>query len=197
MYLIQLMHVKNIEGQEDVKNFQSTSENETVVPKKKIDIGGNDSNLINSTKDQLKSVDQIKVFKDSTLESTAENEKQIKVGSFSDLVSLANQDKDMELKYDLEKNVKLVRFEQGKIDINFNENLNKNFNKKLSQSLFKWTKKRWIISLSKEERANTLHEQKIERKKNILESEKNNSVYKKIINTFPDADLVDVKEEND
>ena len=197
MYLIQLMHVKNIEGQEDVKNFQSTSENETVVPKKKIDIGGNDSNLINSTKDQLKSVDQIKVFKDSTLESTAENEKQIKVGSFSDLVSLANQDKDMELKYDLEKNVKLVRFEQGKIDINFNENLNKNFIKKLSQSLFKWTKKRWIISLSKEEGANTLHEQKIERKKNILESEKNNSVYKKIINTFPDADLVDVKEEND
>ena len=197
MYLIQLMHVKNIEGQEDVKNFQSTSENETVVPKKKIDIGGNESNLINSTKDQLKSVDQIKVFKDSTLESTAENEKQIKVGSFSDLVSLANQDKDMELKYDLEKNVKLVRFEQGKIDINFNENLNKNFIKKLSQSLFKWTKKRWIISLSKEEGANTLHEQKIERKKNILESEKNNSVYKKIINTFPDADLVDVKEEND
>ena len=197
MYLIQLMHVKNIEGQEDVKNFQSTSENETVVPKKKIDIGGNDSNLINSTKDQLKSVDQIKVFKDSTLESTAENEKQIKVGSFSDLVSLANQDKDMELKYDLEKNVKLVRFEQGKIDINFNENLNKNFIKKLSQSLFKWTKKRWIISLSKEEGANTLYEQKIERKKDILESEKNNSVYKKIINTFPDADLVDVKEEND
>ena len=39
--------------------------------------------------------------------------------------------------------------------------------------------------------------QLIERKKNILESEKNNSVYKKIINTFPDADLVDVKEEND
>ena len=30
----------------------------------------------------------------------------------------------MELKYDLERNVKLVKFENGKIDINFNENLN-------------------------------------------------------------------------
>ena len=29
----------------------------------------------------------------------------------------------MELKYDLEKNVKLVKFENGKIDINFNENI--------------------------------------------------------------------------
>ena len=44
------------------------------------------------------------------------------------------RDKEMELKYDLERNVKLVKFENGKIDINFNENLNKNFIKKLSQS---------------------------------------------------------------
>ena len=48
----------------------------------------------------------------------------------------------MELKYDLERNVKLVKFETGKIDINFNENLNKNFIKKLSQNLFDWTGKR-------------------------------------------------------
>ena len=82
---------------------------------------------------------------------------------------MAEKDKDMELKYDLERNVKLVRFEYGKIDINFNENLNKNFIKKLSQSLFKWTNKRWIITLSKDESSKTLYQQKIDDKNQILD----------------------------
>ena len=38
---------------------------------------------------------------------------------------------------------------------------------------------------------------KIEGKKKLLENEKQNLVYKKILNTFPDADLIDVKEDND
>ena len=142
-------------------------------------------------------MEQIKVFKDKKLESGLDLKNKFEIRSFHDLVSMASNDKDMELKYDLERNVKLVKFEYGKIDINFNENLNKNFIKKLSQSLFKWTKKRWIISLSKEDGKSTLHEQKIEGKKKLLENEKQNLVYKKILNTFPDADLIDVKEDND
>ena len=197
MYLIQLMHVKNMDDYEIAKNFQSGSGSEPITHKKKIDGNGNDSNLINSTKDQLKSVEQIKVFKDKKLETDIDHENKLEIRSFSDLVSMASKEKDMELKYDLERNVKLVKFEYGKIDINFNENLNKNFIKKLSQSLFEWTKKRWIITLSKEKGANTLYEQEIKRKKNVLEHEKQNLVYKKILNTFPDADLIDVKEDND
>ena len=73
----------------------------------------------------------------------------------------------MELKYDLERNVKLVKFEDGKIDINFNENLNKNFIKKLSQSLFEWTGKRWIITLSKEENLKLFMKKKLIKKLNF------------------------------
>ena len=55
----------------------------------------------------------------------------------------------MKLKYDLEKNVNLVKFENGRIDISFNENLDKNFVKDLSTKLLQWTNKRWIITFSK------------------------------------------------
>jgi len=58
--------------------------------------------------------------------------------------------KEMQLKYDLEKNVSLVKFSNGQIEFSFNENINKNFIKNLSQKLFTWTGKRWIITLSKE-----------------------------------------------
>ena len=197
MYLIQLMHVKGLDEQEVIKNFPSSLGNDPIAHKKKIDENNKDSNLASPAKDQLKSVEQIKVFKEKNLESDLDHKNKFEVRSFSDLVTMAERDKDMELKYDLERNVKLVRFGHGKIDINFNENLNKNFIKKLSQSLFKWTNTRWIITLSKEEGQKTLHEKKIETKKNVLEREKQDSLYKEILNIFPDADLTDVKEDHE
>ena len=75
---------------------------------------------------------------------------------------MAEKNREMELKYDLERNVKLVKFENGKLDINFNESLNKNFIRKLSENLYKWTGKRWIITLSKDENSKTLHQSKID-----------------------------------
>ena len=44
----------------------------------------------------------------------------IKISSFQDLINQANKEKEIELKYDLERNVKLVSFNKGKIDISFN-----------------------------------------------------------------------------
>ncbi len=197
MFLIQLMHVKNLDDNEVVKNFSPSSILDPITNKKKIEESNNDPNLINSTKDQLKSTEQIKVFKDKNLESEKIIKKKIEIRSFDDLVTLAEKDKDAELKYDLERNVRLVKFDYGKIDINFNENLNKNFINKLSKILFKWTNKRWIITLSKEEGEKTIYEKKIESRKNFLNKEKQSLVYKKILDTFTDADLIDVKEDHE
>ena len=44
-----------------------------------------------------------------------------------------NKEKEIELNYDLERNVRLVSFSEGKIDISFNEKLNKNFNLMISK----------------------------------------------------------------
>ena len=72
-------------------------------------------------------------------------------------IILANKEKEVELKYDLERNVKLVSFNKGKIDISFNEKLNQNFIKNLTEKLLKWTGERWIISLSKNNDAKSLY----------------------------------------
>ena len=75
--------------------------------------------------------------------------------------------------------------------------MNKSFINKLAKSLFRWTNKRWIITLSKNEGEKTLHEKKIESRKNFLDKEKQNPVYREILDTFPDADLIDVKEDHE
>ena len=83
----------------------------------------------------------------------------------------------------------------GKIEINFNENLNKNFIKKLSQNLYNWTGKRWIITLSKNnENSKTFHENKKEEKTKELSEGKKSEVYNEITKAFSDAELLSVEE---
>ena len=100
----------------------------------------------------------------------------------------------MQLKYDLEKNVSLVKFSNGQMEFSFNENIDKNFIKNLSQRLFDWTGKRWIITLSKEKGQPTHQEIKLEKKQTQLEEAIKTNVYKKMLEAFSDAKLIDVEE---
>ena len=144
-------------------------------------------------------MNQVKTFTKNEIENKLKTEdtKNLKINSFSDLIKITEIKKEIELKYDLERNVKLSKFEDGKIDINFNENLNKNFIKKLSQSLYDWTGKRWIISLSKEENLKTYHQIKIDKKDEIFDKEKQSEAFKEVIKNFPDAKLIDVGTEDE
>ena len=148
---------------------------------------------MNFTKDQMKSTEQIKTLKNNEERSMGT----FQVKSFLDLINLSEKNKELGLKYDLERNVKLVSFEDGKIDINFNENLNKSFIKNLSLNLYKWTGKRWIISLSKDKSSKTYHEQNIEKNNKIIDEEKNSEIFKEMSKFFSDADLIEVREKDE
>ena len=121
----------------------------------------------------------------------------LEIKSFLDLINIANKEKEVELKFDLERNVKLVSFSKGKIDISFNEKLNKNFIKTLTEKLLKWTGERWIISLSKNEGKKTFYETNIEKKNENLIKEKESRIAKKLFSAFSDAELLEVKEKQD
>ena len=95
------------------------------------------------------------------------------------MIDQAKKEKEIELKFDLERNVKLVSFNKGKINISFNINLNKNFIKNLSEKLLLWTGERWIISLSKNDKAKSIYEQNIEKKSFQLEKFKESNYYVK------------------
>jgi len=99
----------------------------------------------------------------------------------------------MKLKYELEKNVNLVRFEKSRIEISFNDNLDKNFVKDLSSRLLDWTGQRWIISFSKEKGELTIKEKEKDQKIKLIEKAKKSDLYNTLINYFSDAELVDIK----
>ncbi len=81
-------------------------------------------------------------------------------------------------------------------DISFNESLSKDFIKNLSLKLNEWTGKRWMITLSKEEGETSIYETKNQLKEEIFKDIKQTEAYKKVLEAFPDAELIDVQEEN-
>ena len=196
MYVMQLIHLKNLEEKKETTNLNESSSIETEnFSSKKIDENKIESNLSNKAKNQLKSTEQIKT--NPIKKINHENGKsKIEITSFQDLIDYANKEKEIELKYDLERNVKLVSFNKGKIDISFNEKLNKNFIKNLTEKLLNWTGERWIISLSKNLEAKSLYEKNQENETNKINEFKKSKIAKELELAFPDARLIEVKDDD-
>jgi len=196
MYIMQLSHLKNIDSKKidvNLDNNDIQKSNENLVGKKN-ENDTQDNNISNQIKNQLKSTNQIKTNPLKKLSKINSNDK-IEITSFQDLIDQANKEKEIELKYDLERNVKLVSFNKGAIDISFNEKLNKNFIKNLTEKLLLWTGDRWIISLSKNTDAKSIYEKNQENKNNKIDEFKKSKIASDIQRVFPDAELIDLKEE--
>ena len=204
MFLIRLIHLKKIPKLEELLRNIETSQDKT--SSKEIETSSNIKNEIkediiketNQSTGQIKNIIQEKKEildndKISKLLNEHKNPPEA-VLSFNNLISLCLKHKEMQLKYDLERNVSLVKFSNGQMEFSFNENIDKNFIKNLSAKLFVWTGKRWIITLSKEKGQPTHQEIKLKKKQTQLEEAIKTNVYKKMLETFSDAKLITVEE---
>ena len=204
MLIMRLVHLKDLPSPEQVIDDVINSDTLEIAksPEQKDDFNdikpGTIINKQTSAKTQIKSIIQEKAEDfDRTpkiLEKKQDSRNLEIINSFEKLVEITNINKEIELKFDLERNVRVVKFENGKIDISFNEKLSKNFVRSLTEKLKLWTGERWIISLSKEVGKSTIFENKETFKKNLLQEALESEVYKKIKESFPDAELSDVEE---
>ena len=187
MLLIRLMYLKDFNKQD----FE-----EIIITKNKLDstINKNEISTNRKTIDQMKSTSQQDEIKPK-LKSNEINNKLL-INNFEELIYLCTKKKEIKLKYELETNINLVAFEQGRIEIAFNEDLDKDFIKELSTKLYEWTNQRWIISLSKKEGLKTRKEEEKINKEKIFKDVKKSKIYKEIIKILPDAELLEIKKNN-
>ena len=202
MLIFRLIHLKDLPSYEHVldalKNDNlnlSQKDNNLTIDlsnnKKKI------NEISKVSKDQIKNITQQKPFLSSLKsEKLIKNKNLETILSFEDLIHISSKKKDVHLKYDLENNVNLIKFSEGKIDISFNENLDKDFVRNLSKKLFEWTGSRWVITLAKELGKKTFSETKKIKKNEFLEKEKKGEIYKKFKNIFSDGELLEVKKKD-
>ena len=199
MFLIRLLYLKHVKQNNILETNNINISDNKLNERDKLFTTTDDQNLNikNKTISQIKNISQ----EEKTLPKTQLNEikGKIEIKDFDDLINICNQKKEIKLKYELETNVNLVSFEDQRIEISFNENLDKDFVKDLSTKLFGWTNKRWIITLSKKNGTLTKKQVEKQNKQNLLGEAKKSILYKKMIELFPDAELVDVeiKDKND
>ncbi len=188
MFLIRLIHLQSF------KPKNKTRDDNNKINDKNDKIQSNiPSQIVNKEIiNQIKNVSQEKKIKSEPLiETKVTNEVIIK--SFNELVELCSNKKEMKLKFELEKNVNLVKFETGRIEISFNDNLDKDFVKNLSTKLLEWTKQRWMISFSKDRGEISIRDKEKNEQKKLIENVKKTELYKNVTKYFPDAELIDIK----
>ena len=195
MLIIRLIHLKDSPSYEAVLDSLKKENNNEIEKDFKTTnlMSRNEQSKI--SKDQIKTTTQTKLDTDFLKENKSKDiYLKEKINTFEDLIEISSLKKEISLKYDLERNVNLVKFEDGKIDISFNEKLGKDFVRKLSEKLHEWTGKRWVITLTKEIGQKSFLEKKIIDNNKIIEDEKKGNTYKKFKSVFPDAELINVDE---
>jgi DNA polymerase-3 subunit gamma/tau len=187
MFLVRLMHLSSIKFKTETDpDLDDKISDNTIVQ--------NEPEIESSIKtvNQIKNIAQEKKDKPEIETEIKVIDKNL-INSFNDLIDFCSKKKEIKLKYELEKNVNLVKFERNRIEISFNDNLDKDFVKYLSSKLFEWTDERWIITLSKSKGEMSVKEKQENKKEELINEVKNLEIYKNIIEKFPDAELVDVK----
>ena len=182
MFLIRLIHLKSLKKND---NF-SENDNKVETLQKNIE-----TEIKSETINQIKNVTQEKKIK-LEIDKEAKAENKFSISTFNQLINFCNEKKEIKLKYELEKNVNLVRFENKRIEISFNDDLDKNFVKDLSLKLFEWTGQRWIITFSKIKGELSVKDKEKNKKVDIINKAKQSELHKTMIEKFSDADLIDI-----
>ena len=186
MFLIRLMYLSSIKSKK-TPDLNTDESLESAVVTKQTDIEN-----VTQAIDQIKNIAQEKKNKPEIETEIKAIDKSL-INSFNDLLDACSEKKEIKLKYELEKNVNLVKFERNRIEISFNDNLDKDFVKDLSAKLFEWTSERWIITFSKSKGEMSVKEKQKNTREELINEVKNSEIYKTIIEKFPDAELTDVK----
>ena len=114
---------------------------------------------------------------------------------FEDVVALAGERRDIVLKAALERAVRLVRFEEGHIEIALVEGASRNLPNDLSRALTLWCGRRWVVSVSSGSAAGpTLDEARRRREAERRHGAADHPLVQAVLKSFPGAEIVDVRD---
>ncbi len=134
-------------------------------------------------------------------EST-ENNKEVELKKFAEIVSLIEKQSEMLVAYHLKNSFRLVSFSEPKSQTSVGnielQSINDNHESKkilwsASKTLEFITKKRWILAISNKIGLKSLQEVEDEKKKKNIEKIKNEKLIKKILEIIPSSEVISVK----
>jgi DNA polymerase-3 subunit gamma/tau len=118
----------------------------------------------------------------------------MRLDRFEDLVALADEKRDIGVKIALERDVRLVRFEDGRLEFAPVAGASPQLAADLSRKISEWTGRRWIVALSSEEGAPTLREVAEKAKQDKLTGVRAHPLVQAVLDRFPGAQIVAIRD---
>jgi DNA polymerase-3 subunit gamma/tau len=94
----------------------------------------------------------------------------------------------------LERNVRPVRFEPGRLEINPSEHAPRNLSGRLAALLTEWTGRRWIVAISSEAGEPSIAERRAADKQRALAAAEAHPLVKAVRQQFPGSEIAAVRE---
>ncbi|MGA2995962.1 DNA polymerase III subunit gamma/tau [Bradyrhizobium sp.] len=117
----------------------------------------------------------------------------LRIASFPELVVLAGEKRDLLTKAALEADVRLVRIEDGRLELALERSAARTLINDLSRKLEQWTARRWTVIVSNEAGQPTLREQNAAAKNQRERAAESDPRVQEVLARFPGAKLVEVR----
>jgi DNA polymerase-3 subunit gamma/tau len=114
------------------------------------------------------------------------------IASFAEIIALAQERRDVTMKMALERDVRLVRCEDGRLEIALEASAAATLVHDLQRKLTTWTGRRWMVVVSKEEGAPTVRAQAEARQAEVERGVQSDPLVQAVLNRFPGAKIVNV-----
>jgi DNA polymerase-3 subunit gamma/tau len=121
----------------------------------------------------------------------------LSIATFPALIALANEKRDILMKTALERDVRLVRIEDGKLEIALEPSARKTLVNDLSRKISEWTGRRWMVVVSAEEGSATVSSQNAAKRDALEEGVRADPLVQAVLAKFPGAEIVGVKRRDD
>ena len=116
------------------------------------------------------------------------------IAGFEDLIALAAQKRDLSVKLALERDVRLVRCEDGRLEIALEPTAAKTLVNDLARKFSQWTNRRWMVVVSAEDGEPTVRSQNDARQAALKTGVRGDPLVQAVLARFPGAEIVDVRE---
>jgi DNA polymerase-3 subunit gamma/tau len=117
----------------------------------------------------------------------------LRITSFTQLVALAGEKRDLMTKSALEADMRLVRIEDGRLEVALERNAARTLVNDLSRKLEQWTGRRWTVIVSNEAGQPTLRSQNEQAKNEHARAAEADPRVQEVLARFPGAKVVEVR----
>ncbi len=119
---------------------------------------------------------------------------QARIKTFSDIIALAADKRDIKFKHALESFIRPISVADGKMEVALETGADPGLANELSRKLEAWTGRRWIIAVSKAGGEATMAQQKKDAKDSAFKWAKSHADVQAVLKAFPGAEILNVSE---